>query len=81
MNDGPIAQPGVAYPVIETRIEWVVTPAGSAAFIDEHGVNNLWVQDTCPFDFTGHGSLSYSKTVYGLTLDALDPAHARQVHC
>ncbi|MFI5606213.1 esterase/lipase family protein [Amycolatopsis sp. NPDC051903] len=81
VNDGPIAQPGVAYTVIETRNERVVTPAGSAAFIDEPGVKNLWVQDTCPFDFTDHGSLSYSKTVYDLTLNALDPAHARQIHC
>ncbi|MGH8920950.1 MAG: esterase/lipase family protein, partial [Acidimicrobiales bacterium] len=66
VGDGPIAQSDVDYTVIETRNEFVVTPAGSAAFIAEPGVHNLWVQDTCPADLADHAGLSYSKTVYGL---------------
>ncbi|WP_326568277.1 alpha/beta fold hydrolase [Amycolatopsis rhabdoformis] len=81
VESGGITQSGVDYTVLETRNEWVVTPAGTAAFINEPGVHNKWIQDTCPFDFADHGSLSYSKTVYGLTLNALDPAHATAVRC
>ena len=80
VDDGTIAQPGVDYTVIETRDEFVVTPAGSA-FIDEPGVHNEWLQDSCPFDGTDHGDLSYDKGVYGLVEDALDPAEAHPVSC
>ncbi|MDT8909560.1 alpha/beta fold hydrolase [Amycolatopsis sp. PS_44_ISF1] len=78
---GPIAQSDVDYTVIETHNEFVVTPAGPAAFIDEPGVHNLWLQDTCPADFADHAGLSYSKTVYGLVGNALDPGHATPVRC
>lgn len=81
VGDGPIAQSDVDYTVIETRNEFVVTPAGSAAFINEPGVHNRWVQDTCPADLADHAGLSYSKTVYGLVGNALDPAHAKPVRC
>ncbi|HJP76368.1 MAG TPA: alpha/beta fold hydrolase [Pseudonocardiaceae bacterium] len=80
VDNGPIAQQGVSYTVIETRDEFVVTPAGSA-FIDEPGVTNEWVQTSCPADTTDHGDLSYDKAVYGLTENALDPAGAKPVSC
>ncbi|PZS27910.1 MAG: lipase [Pseudonocardiales bacterium] len=80
VGNGPIAQPGVKYTVIETLNETVVTPVGSS-FIREPGVKNVYLQDYCPFDWTDHASLPYSYGVYGLVRNALDPAHARSVGC
>lgn len=80
VDSGPIAQPGVTYTIIETRYEYVVTPAGSA-FIQEPGVTNQWVQDFCAFDFVDHASLPYDKPVQQLVQNALDPAHATAVQC
>jgi pimeloyl-ACP methyl ester carboxylesterase len=80
LSNGPIAQPGVNYTVIETRNEFVVTPAGSA-FINEPGVHNEWVQDSCPFDSVDHADLSYDHGVYGLVENALDPQNTRPVSC
>ncbi|PZS14157.1 MAG: lipase [Pseudonocardiales bacterium] len=80
LDNGPIAQRGVSYTVVETLNETVVTPAGSA-FIREPGVRNLWLQSYCPFDWTDHANLTYDLGVYGLVRNALDPAHARSVSC
>jgi pimeloyl-ACP methyl ester carboxylesterase len=80
LSNGPIAQPGVSYTIIETHNEFVVTPAGSA-FINEPGVHNVWLQDACPFNFTDHADLSYDKGVYGLVERALDPAHPTTITC
>lgn len=81
LNTGPVAQPGVRYTIIETRNEFVVTPAGTAAFIREPGVRNLWVQDFCLLDLVDHASLSYDRTVARLVQNALDPAHPGPVGC
>lgn len=81
LNTGPVAQPGVRYTIIETRNEFVVTPAGTAAFIKEPGVRNLWVQDYCFFDLVDHASLSYDRTTSRLVFNALDPAHPVPVGC
>ena len=81
LNTGPVAQPGVRYTIIETRNEFVVTPAGTAAFIREPGVRNLWVQDFCFFDIVDHASLSYDHTTSRLVFNALDPAHPVSVGC
>jgi pimeloyl-ACP methyl ester carboxylesterase len=80
VDNGPIAQPGVSYTIIETHNEFVVTPAGSA-FINEPGVHNLWLQDACPFNWTDHADLSYDRGVYGLVENALDPAHPTTISC
>ena len=79
LNTGPVAQAGVKYTVIETRYEFVVTPAGTAAFIKEPGVRNIWLQDHCPFSVSVHSALPYDKGVQHLTMNALDSSHA--VHC
>jgi triacylglycerol esterase/lipase EstA (alpha/beta hydrolase family) len=81
LNTGPIAQPGVSYTIIETLNEFVVTPAGAAAFIREPGVRNLWVQNYCWFDTVDHASLSYDRTTEQLVRNALDPAHAIPAGC
>jgi pimeloyl-ACP methyl ester carboxylesterase len=80
VGDGPIAQPGVSYTVIETRDEYVVTPAGSA-FINEPGVSDEYVQSSCPSDIVDHADLSYDNIAIRLTLDALDPAAASAPDC
>ena len=81
LNTGPVAQPGVRYTIVETRNEFVVTPAGTAAFIREPGVRNLWVQDFCFLDLVDHASLSYDRTTSQLVRNALDPAHPVPVGC
>jgi triacylglycerol esterase/lipase EstA (alpha/beta hydrolase family) len=80
LDNGPIAQPGVSYTVIETLNETVVTPVGSS-FINEPGVHNEYVQSSCPFDSVDHADLSYDNTTIRLTLNALDPATARPPNC
>jgi triacylglycerol esterase/lipase EstA (alpha/beta hydrolase family) len=80
LDNGPIAQPGVSYTVIETLNESVVTPVGSS-FIGEPGVHNEYVQSACPFDPVDHADLSYDNTTIRLTLNALDPATARSPNC
>ncbi|WP_280393449.1 esterase/lipase family protein [Nocardia brasiliensis] len=48
LDAGPIAQPGVRYAVLATRDDAVSTPPGTASFIDEPGVTNLFVQELNP---------------------------------
>ena len=75
LDNGAIAVSGVKYTIVETRYEYVVTPAGSS-FINEPGVTNVWVQDKCPFSFTDHASMSYDVPTWNITMHALDPGHA-----
>lgn len=70
LSTGPITVPGVNYTVIETRYEFIVTPAPTAAFIDEPGVQNIIVQDVCPADRSGHLLLAYSPAVWHMVDNA-----------
>ena len=80
LDNGPIAQAGVSYTIIETLNETVVTPLGSS-FIHEPGVTNEYVQRYCPFNLVDHGDLSYDPVVFQLVLNALEPATARYPNC
>ncbi|HEX7380971.1 MAG TPA: alpha/beta fold hydrolase [Nevskiaceae bacterium] len=80
LDDGPIAQPGVRYTVIETRHESVVTPVGSS-FIHEPGVVNQYVQSWCPNDTVDHANLTYDNVVFRLIENALDPKTAEPADC
>lgn len=80
VDDGPIAQSGIDYTIIETHNETVVTPAGSS-FIHEPGVDNLWVQDYCSADLVDHAGLPYDHAVQTLTENALDPGNPQPVTC
>jgi triacylglycerol esterase/lipase EstA (alpha/beta hydrolase family) len=80
VTQGPIAQPGVKYTVIASRLDALVTPH-ETSFIREPGVRNEYVQDTCPLDPVGHVGLAFDPTVAQLVANALDPAHARPVLC
>jgi triacylglycerol esterase/lipase EstA (alpha/beta hydrolase family) len=80
LDNGPIAQAGVKYTIIETLDETVVTPVGSS-FIKESGVTNEYVQSSCPFDPVDHADLSYDPVVFQLVFNALDPATAQSPDC
>ena len=80
LTDGPISQDGVAYTIIATRTEAVVTPYDTA-FVDEPGVENLLVQDVCPLDPVGHVGLAFDRGVAQMVTNALDPASAEPVRC
>jgi triacylglycerol esterase/lipase EstA (alpha/beta hydrolase family) len=80
VDNGPIAQAGVTYTIIETLNETVVTPVGSS-FIHEQGVTNEYVQQYCPFDTVDHADLSYDPVVFQLVFNALDPATSQYPDC
>lgn len=80
LNAGPIAQPGIDYTVIATKFDALVTPT-STSFVDEPGVDNSYVQDTCRFDPVGHIGMAFDPTVVQLVTNALDPRTAAAVKC
>ncbi|MGW0634980.1 esterase/lipase family protein [Nocardia salmonicida] len=76
LNQGPIAQSGVRYAVIATRDDTTVTPPGTASFINEPGVTNLFVQDLYPGIRVEHAALPSHPAVRRWILQQLDPATA-----
>lgn len=75
--------PGVRYTTVVTRTDEVVTPyrqqylaAGPDASVD-----NLNLQDACPVDMSAHLGIAYSRVMYRLVLNALDPANTRPATC
>lgn len=80
LNDGPIAQTGIDYTVIASRMDLIVTPI-ETSFVREPGVTNIVVQDVCPTDFVGHIGLVFDPGVYDMVTNALDPAGATPVEC
>ncbi len=78
LNQGPIAQPGVTYTVITSRYDELVTPT-STSFVNEPGVDNRYVQTSCPFDPVGHIGEAYDTNVWHLVENALDPARATPI--
>jgi triacylglycerol esterase/lipase EstA (alpha/beta hydrolase family) len=80
LTAGPIAQKGIDYTVIATRFDALVTPT-STSFVDEPGVDNSYVQDTCRFDPVGHIGMAFDTTVLQLATNALDPRTAVDVKC
>lgn len=80
LTDGPIAQHGVDYTVLATKLDALVTPT-STSFVDEPGVDNGYIQDTCRFDPVGHVGIAFDSTVTQLITNALDPANATTVRC
>lgn len=80
LGDGPIAQPGVAYTIITSRFDELVTPTRTS-FVREPGVTNKYVQDSCPYDPVGHLNEAYDLNVWHLVENALDPANAKGFTC
>lgn len=73
LTDGPVAQPGVAYTVIASRYDAVVSPT-SRSFVREPGVRNYYVQDRCPLDPVGHFGMGFDLGMASLILNGLDPS-------
>lgn len=80
LNQGPIAQPGVAYTIITSRSDEMVTPT-AASFVWEAGVTNRYLQDFCPENRTGHIAEAYDPGIWDMIENALDPAHTVAVSC
>jgi triacylglycerol esterase/lipase EstA (alpha/beta hydrolase family) len=80
LNTGPVTQPGIAYTIIATTHDELVTPYGTE-FVSEPGVGNETVQASCPLDPVGHIGLAYDPDVAQLVRNALDPAHPVPVTC
>lgn len=71
LNDGKaIVQPGNELTVIASRSDELVTPTDTA-FVNEAGVNNIYIQDYCSQDIVGHIGEAYDSNVWSLVLNAL----------
>jgi triacylglycerol esterase/lipase EstA (alpha/beta hydrolase family) len=72
--------PGVAYTVIESRDDEIVTPY-QTAFLNGPNVTNITLQDQCALDSVDHIAITYDHIALQDVVNALDPAHARQPAC
>ncbi|MFJ4651343.1 esterase/lipase family protein [Nocardia sp. NPDC088792] len=80
LNSGPMTAPGVAYTMIASRDDEMVTPY-TAAFIDAPNVTNILLQDGCPEDHSGHLAESTDPRSVDLVLHALDPQRHTRIRC
>jgi triacylglycerol esterase/lipase EstA (alpha/beta hydrolase family) len=80
LDAGSETRPHVAYTVIETKYDDVVTPYTSA-FLNGPGVTNITLQDQCPIDFGDHLAIIYDRVALADVVNALDPAHATPPPC
>ncbi|WP_236573401.1 esterase/lipase family protein [Streptomyces sp. GS7] len=81
LNAGGDTVPGVRYTVIATRYDEMITPHRSE-FLHGSDVHNVVLQDLCPLDVSGHGSLGLiDRLAFHETANALDPAHATPTTC
>jgi|SRR5579884_1879112 len=74
LNGGGDTVPGVAYTVIESKYDEVVTPYTSA-FLSGPNVTNITLQNQCALDLGEHLSMPYDHIADADVLTALDPAH------
>ena len=81
LHDGPVTQPGNDVTVIATRYDRVVTPPGTASFIQESGVYNVFVQDVCSADLTTHNGMALDPNVWNLIHNALTGDNGREFTC
>jgi triacylglycerol esterase/lipase EstA (alpha/beta hydrolase family) len=71
---------GVAYTVIATRYEEIITPYRSQ-FLSGPDVHNILLQDQCSLDAVDHLASEYDSIALQDMLNALDPAHAKAPAC
>ncbi|MFZ2529740.1 MAG: alpha/beta fold hydrolase [Rhodococcus sp. (in: high G+C Gram-positive bacteria)] len=73
---------GVTYTNISTRYdEAIALHQGQVPGPPGFDVTNIVVQDTCAQDFSEHAGIAGSKRAAYMVLNALDPAHPRDVPC
>jgi len=80
LNAGGETVPGVAYTVIQSRYDTVVTPYTSS-FLSGAGAKNIALQSQCILDFGEHLSMPYDHIVAADVLNALDPANPVPIVC
>jgi len=80
LNAGGDTVPGVAYTVIETQYDEVVTPY-SSAFLSGPDVTNIDLQRQCALDASDHLATPFDHIALRDVLNALDPAEARKPVC
>lgn len=76
-------RPGIAYTVIATRYDEVVSPWQSQFLTAGPGatVHNILIQVGCAADLSEHIATPYDIRVLTYVLNDLDPAHQRPVPC
>lgn len=81
LNEGGDTVPGVAYTVIATRYDEVVTPYRSQ-FLTGPNVRNVLLQDLCAVDLSEHVAIGLTDRIaWHEAANALDPAHAKRTTC
>jgi triacylglycerol esterase/lipase EstA (alpha/beta hydrolase family) len=80
LNSGGDTVAGVAYTVIATRYDEVVTPY-STQFLSGGDVHNVTLQNLCAADLSEHAAMAFDPVVLHETENALDPAHATRTTC
>jgi len=75
---GGIAAPGVEYTTVMTKYDELVVPYTSGYL---PGAHNVVLQDICPFDFSEHAGPAFDPNADQITLNALDPEHAKPFVC
>ncbi|AEF40319.1 lipase family alpha/beta hydrolase [Hoyosella subflava] len=71
---------GVRYTTIGTRHDEVIQPVRNI-HLKGAGARNVFIQDVCEIDMSGHFQLPYSPLVSELVLEALDPGYQRSDVC
>ena len=80
LNSGGDTVPGVQYVTIGSRIDEMIQPVAGIA-LDGPNATNIFIQDLCPVNFTGHFQLPYDPFTLALAINALDPAAAQAPSC
>ncbi|HEY2221010.1 esterase/lipase family protein [Actinomycetospora sp.] len=77
-SGGTPAVRGVDYTMVMTRNDELVQPYTSGEL---EGAHNVVLQDLCPADASEHVEVAFDPVNAQVVLNALDPGHARPVHC
>lgn len=80
LNAGGDTLPGIAYTVLATKFDEVVTPYQNA-FLTGPGATNVTMQSGCALDLSDHVAMPYNSRAGRLVLNALDPATAKPIPC
>lgn len=78
-NAERISQEGNKPTIIVSTSDTLVAPETSR--VDEDGVRNVVIQDTCPDDEVGHAGLGWSKNVWNLVKNELNEDFERTFEC
>lgn len=74
-----IVQEGNKASIIVSLHDTLVAPEVST--VEEDGVRNVYVQDTCPDDKVGHAGLAWDRSVWELVINELTEDYGREFTC